>query len=609
MNNKIIVLDEVLASKIAAGEVIERPASAVKELIENSIDAGAKRIDVEVHSGGKALIRVTDDGCGMNEIEALTSFERHATSKIKNIDDLFSISSLGFRGEALPSIASVSKLEMITNDGEKGTFISIEGGRIIESKEFACPKGTSIIVKELFFNTPVRQKFMRADNTEMSHIADIVSKFIVCYPDISFSLSSNGRTILSSRGEGNLLNSIASVYGADFSRNLLEFKSKKFEGFIGKPQETKINREGELFFVNKRIVRNHLLSKAFEDAYLNLIPRDRKPQAIIFIKIDPKEIDVNIHPAKREIRLLKPNEIMSELTRGVREALNKLAPNDLVSSQRLGYGVRVNGYGEWDTGNGGQGTGNRELGTRDREPYNQTAQEFLNQNPEILSSDLALRLPVCDSESSAPFPLPPSPLTLTPYPLSLTPCPLPIAQLALTYIICLDNSGLILIDQHAAHERILYEKIKANNSSIISSQQCLIEEIIELSNKDFAVIEENLIFLKEIGFEAEIFGRNEIRVKAVPFEAEWINIKKLVGDIILELAESKASLSLENIKEKINKLVACHAAVKSGDKLNLDEMKNLVKELFLIANPSTCPHGRPSIVKLGIKDISKFFNR
>lgn len=590
MNNRIIVLDEVLASKIAAGEVIERPASVVKELIENSVDAAAKQIDIEVHSGGKALIRVTDNGCGMNEIEAVTSLERHATSKIKNIDDLFNLASLGFRGEALPSIASVSKLEMITNNSEKGTLVSIEGGKIIESKEFASPKGTSIIVKELFFNTSVRQKFMKSDNTEMSHILDIVSKFIICHPNISFSLSSNGRTILSSHGEGSLLNSIASVYGADFSRNLLEFKSKNFEGFIGKPQETKINREGELFFVNKRIVRNHLLSKAVEDAYLNLIPRDRKPQAIIFIKINPKEIDVNIHPAKREIRLLKPNEVMFELTNGVRDALNQWAPNDLVGSQKnWGIGDRVKGIGDRQQGQSVlyMGCGEQQIG--EHRPQD-------SENPEPLMSS--------QKKSFTD----PGPLSHSPSPYTLS-CPLPLAQLALTYIICLDNSDLILIDQHAAHERILYEKIRANSTSTISSQQCLIEEIIELSNKDFLIIEENLIFLNEIGFEAEIFGKNEIRIKAVPFEAERINSKRLIDDIILELSENKRSLSLENIKEKINKLVACHSAVKAGDKLNMDEMKNLVKDLFLIANPSTCPHGRPSIVRLEINDISKFFDR
>jgi len=596
MANKIFILDDVLASKIAAGEVVERPASVVKELVENAIDAGAKRIEIEVHNGGKSLIRVTDDGSGMNQDDALLSLERHATSKIKNIDDLFNIMTLGFRGEALPSISAISMLELLTNDGSSGTKIVVEGGKRTEKKETGCPKGTSIIVKDLFFNTPARLKYMKSDSTESNHILDIVSKYIIARPDIAFKLTSNGRESLSSSGNGDLLDAISSVYGAAFAKGLIEIRDKgpgtrdqegRIFGFISKPSETKINKEYQLFCVNGRYIKNYLLSKAVENAYLNLIPKDRHPAAVLFLEIDPKEVDVNVHPTKKEIKFEKTKEVMGAVFQAVKDALVDTLPAKLISEPRNFVPQKkwtADMQRVWiEEGASSQGSGSS-LNQKDA-----TSEDF---SRNIHFPGLAQQI---GSVLAGPW--------------TLDPGPYPLAQLANTYIICVAGDDLLLIDQHAAHERILYEKLKNSGPDQKSSQVCLIPEVIELTSKEFSLLEENLEVLKSIGFDIGPFGKNSFRVKGVPSDVTGINIKGALSDIALQLDEDKRTTKVDEVRDKILKLIACHAAVKAGDPLGLKEMQFLIKELYSTTNPSTCPHGRPSIVKIEKAKIASFFDR
>lgn len=586
----IRILDEVLASKIAAGEVVERPASVIKELVENSIDAGATRIDIEVHNGGKSLMRVTDNGSGMGEKDARLCIERHATSKIKNADDLFNISTLGFRGEALPSIASVSRLELLTNDGSKGTKILIDGGKAVVSEETACPKGTSIIVKDIFFNTPARLKFLKSDPTEASHISDVVSKFVLSYPGTAFRLKINGKESVSSTGKGDLLDAVSSVYGSAFARSLVKVGTGKVRGYTGKPGETKINREYQTFFVNGRTVKNFPLSKALESAYSNLIPRDRHPVAVIFVDVDPKEVDVNVHPTKKEIKFAKQSEVTHAVAEAVRQALVDSSVPELISSPQVFVKDK-----KW--------TPQMERVWREGTiaPKAEELKEESNIDIDSMSGFSA----------SAPgtSALYCSPSALQRFRSSALKHPVPVAQLDQTYIICVDGKDLVLVDQHAAHERILYEKLKTGAAGTDNSQCCLIPEVLELIPKEFIAVEQKLDALKELGFDIEVFGKSSVRVKAVPTLATKVNVRQLISDLAGQDESEKRASSSEDEKERLIKLTACHGAIKAGDPLSGTETEHLIKELYSTSNPSTCPHGRPSIVKLEGGKIAGFFDR
>ncbi len=586
MPNNIIVLDDVLASKIAAGEVVERPASVVKELIENSIDAGASRIEVEIHNAGKSLIRVTDNGSGMNPEDAELSLQRHATSKISTAEDLFNISTLGFRGEALPSIASVSRLELATSNGQLATKIICDSGKITEKENSSSPKGTTIIVKDLFFNTPARLKFLKSDSTEMNQITDSVSRAVLACPKISFRLTHNGKEILSSSGNGDLLDAISSVYGQGFAKTLVPVGHGSVRGYISKPGDTKINRNYQIFFVNNRNVRNFALSKAVESAYLSLIPKDKHPSAVIFTDVDPKEIDVNVHPTKKEIKFQKNSEVMHAIAEAVREALVDVTPAQIISSMGSSSPQKWATQGErvWIEE---QGIGYRVKGVAEGD----------KKTFELIDVPM-------NNSGSATYAVPTTPYTLHP-----SPCPVPIAQLSNSYIICIEDGDLILIDQHAAHERILYERLKAKNKSETSSQCCLIPEVIELTPAEFRSAEENMDTLKELGFDIEAFGKDSVRIKAVPSEVRELDMKKLFSEIAQQAEEGTPGKGIENEKDRIMKLTACHGAIKAGDPLKPEEINTLLKQLYAIPNPSTCPHGRPSIVRIENKKIASFFDR
>jgi DNA mismatch repair protein MutL len=552
--NKIILLEETLVSKIAAGEVIERPASAVKELVENSIDAGAKKISIEVKDGGKRSIRISDDGCGMNPEDAKLSIERHSTSKIRNIDDLFAIRTLGFRGEALPSIASISKFELTTSvDDAKGTKIKVEGGKLKSQGSAGCPVGTSVTVEELFFNTPARLKFQKGKSTELSNIIDVTSKFILSNPQISFKLKSDGKEILSSIGSGNLLEAIASIYGTDMAKAMIEVRDAKIHGYITQPVITKSDRYGESFFVNGRFVRNALLSRALEDAYRTLIPTGKYPIAVISIDIDLAEVDVNVHPTKREVKFTRPDVVMRAITSAASKALSKVGA-DTGSSSFAGSVYAPTG--EW-------------------KPEPHPALDMLG-HPSPFYGEGNQRGEV-------------------------------FLQINLTYIISSKGNDLIIIDQHAAHERIMYEKIK--NKVISGTQNLLVPKTLEIEPKEFALISDNLEEVSQMGFDLEIFGKNTIMVRGIPAALKVQNIDTAINEILSELSSAFKVKSIDERREAVWKMMACKSAVKAGDKLSYAEMDGLIKELFATSNPTTCPHGRPTLVKISKADMEKMFGR
>jgi DNA mismatch repair protein MutL len=562
--NKIIILEETLVSKIAAGEVIERPASVVKELVENSIDAGAKRISIEVSDGGKRSIRVTDDGSGMDPQDAKLSIERHATSKLKSADDLFSIRTLGFRGEALPSIASVSRFELVTNEsGSNGTMIKVEGGKIKSRESAGAPVGTSITVEELFFNTPARLKFQKSKTTELSHIVDIVSKFILSNPQISFKLKSDGGEVLSSIGSGNLLDAVASIYGADMAKAMLKVGDAaqagdvKVHGYVTQPVITKSDRYGESFFVNGRFVRNALLSRALEEAYRTLIPGDKYPIAVIFVDVNPADIDVNVHPTKREVKFSRPDVAMKAITAAASAALSEVG---------LKQGSSTYGGGQFNRAEG----------------WKPEMMKILEDLP-MMSNQYPITNEQNNDRTGTLF------------------------QFNLTYIILSKGEDLILIDQHAAHERIMYEKIK--NKVIAGTQNLLIPKTIEIEPKEFTLISGNLKEMSELGFEIEAFGKNTVIVRGIPAALKMQGIDSAISGILSELSSSFKIKVVDERREAIWKMMACKAAVKAGDKLSYDEMDGLVKELYATSNPTTCPHGRPTLVRITKADLEKMFGR
>ncbi|OGC25649.1 hypothetical protein A2291_04465 [candidate division WOR-1 bacterium RIFOXYB2_FULL_42_35] len=582
MQSQIKILPEDLINKIAAGEVIERPASVVKELVENAIDAKATKISVEIQSAGRKLIRVSDNGQGMTKDEVKLAIERHSTSKINKLDDLFNIQSLGFRGEALPSIASVSRLEIRSGvrgedaGMEVGTEMLVEGGKVEKLEEAGCPVGTTVSVKDLFFNTPARKKFLKSPATEMGHIGDIVTKYALVNPQIAFSLVSDGKPLFSSAGTGKLLDTIVSVYGAELAKGLIEINYSNVRGYVNKPNISRIGRDYMSFFVNGRYVKNFLLNRALEDAYRTLIPNNRHPIAVLFLEVNPKEVDVNVHPSKREVKFLKTNEAMEAVRSAAKTALSKILDNQGIGgSEREDQNTRSS---EYQTGKQSWEPGMADVLFPPEEV-------FPADNSQLVTHNLV------EMEVTS----------IQPY--------FPIYQFKNTYIIATDGEELVLIDQHAAQERIIYDQLSSTVASEPGSQVRLLPETIELDTKATIILQENLGYLKSLGFDLEEFGANSYLMRSVPASAVKSSAKQLVMDIIAELQSLGKSAQLETKQENIRKTIACKAAVKAGDKLSRAEMSGLIRDLYSTQNPLTCPHGRPTIIKITEDELKKHFKR
>lgn len=586
------LLPENLINQIAAGEVVERPASVVKELIENSIDAGATEIIVDIEDGGRKLIRVSDNGCGMSREDALLSLQRHATSKIRDVNDLFNISSLGFRGEALPSIASVSRLKLTTipRDSIAGTSIQIDGGKEVEVKEFGGPVGTAVEVRDLFFNTPARLKFMKSNTTELSHITATVTRMAISYPFIRFIYNHNGSQIYNLPSSKDLLSRICKVIKEE-EKNLLEvsLNSKiSISGYTSGPEINRPTNRETYIFVNGRFVRDRVVLHAVMDAYRTVMEKDRYPLAFLFLDVPPSDVDVNVHPAKTEVRFRNTDEIHRAVYAAVSEALKQWTDRKA--------------DGRWSVASGQ----NHEFQTNDVH-YQERISEAIGRyaaNPE-----LAMRNVGYASTGSARTEQTPITLSMSKgkgFFSSLTV----LGRVGGTYIVCSRGNDLCLIDQHAAHERIAFERLKIGyENSTPASQTLLIPETVELNPAETGLLKEYTGVLSKAGIELEYFGGNTFVIKAVPAALSRKNIRGLIIDVVDELAHMERSRSLSEIMDKLLSRMACHSAVEGGDYMDPLEIKALLKDLDSIDFSSNCPHGRPVFVMLTQPEIEKMFYR
>lgn len=616
--SKIKVLPTDIANKIAAGEVVQRPASVVKELVENSLDAGSSKITVEIIGGGRDLIRVEDNGAGMSKDDALLAFERHATSKISSAEELDSIKSFGFRGEALPSIAAVSITELVTKTPEaiSGTLVRLEGGVVKEVKETGAPVGTSIEVQRLFFNTPARRKFLKTVATEAGHISNIVSQEAMAHPNISFKLIHNGQVVFNAPATKDSLERVSSFLGRELSRELirLDFKTSLFEvtGFLAPPAHTRANRAGQSIFVNRRYITSRTIMHALYAGYHTLLSIDRHPVAVIFIEIDPSLVDVNVHPAKSEVRFRQEGDIHDGVEQAVREAL---ARADLIPqvSKAPASGISKPSRHREEANRIGE-TGLREARIKG------AIETYFSRQTKPGRQEAGGHWP-----SSGPLGLSPdtgdSPLiSLAPEPEALSPSQqismfsqarlYPLAQIYNTYLVAQDEEGISIIDQHAAAERVLYEKLmKEAEQAKVNSQLLLIPITLETDYAQAAILIENKDIFSSLGFQIEEFGQKTFLLRAVPAIAEKRNPKELIFDLLHDLEIMERTKDIKAIKEKMLILVACHSAIRAGDKLTPQEMEALISQLFQTTLPYTCPHGRPTVIKLSLKELEKRFKR
>jgi len=621
---RIIILPPDVASQIAAGEVVERPASVVKELIENSLDAGATRITIRVEEGGKKLIRVTDDGCGMDAEDAVLAFQRHATSKIKDADDLWRITTMGFRGEALPSIASVSHVELVTRppNAEQGTRVVVEGGILQTVEPIGCPQGTTVTVKGLFFNTPARLKFLKAASTEFAHIAEVVSRYILAFPDVSFTLFHGDREILRHVPTGDERSALAEVLGREIAQQLIPVQYHEppytVRGFVSPPTMSKPTRSHQWFFVNNRFVRNKTLSTAVSHAYHGFIPEGRQPIVVLFLDLPPELVDVNVHPAKIEVRFRKESEVQAVVVRALREALvagqvipvASLKPQPEPSESTL------------------------TLRPPSTQPTPRSVQKDLADFRTLLrirfgrtEQATAPQIGAAPSQQTqtAPVPSPvvspqppmhelPQPASVTQpktLPLIVRPVGLtPIKQLAATYILAENEQGdLFIVSQHRAHERVLFEQlVRRSEGSEVLRQGLVVPFTLNLGQTQAAFVEANLKVLKQAGFELEPFGRNTFLVRTVPAIIAQRDYEQILQDLIDELTAGEIPTTGELLFDLLA-AVACKAAIKAGDVLSFEEMQQLLDDLLSLENPALCPHGQPVIITLTKSELDKRFER
>lgn len=606
MEPKIRILDPHISNQIAAGEVVERPASVVKELIENSIDAGSTKIYIEVSSGGLDTIKVSDNGDGMIQEDAELAFVRHATSKIKTGSDLYNIKTMGFRGEALPSIAAVSRVQLSTRTVlcSEGTKLVMEAGKLISKEPVGCPVGTTVLVENLFFNTPARKKFLKSVVRENAAVANIVSKIALINAHISFKLVVDGRVVLQTSGNNILLESIALIYHTDLARNLIPFNYEgeafSLAGYIGQSFQHRANRGDQNFFVNKRFIQSLKLSKALETGYGGVLPVKRYPLCIINIDIQPALVDINVHPTKLEVRLADEDNFMQVFANSISKTLytfNQVKTTVFASS------------------------GQQERGKQDE------MRQCQNSNPQYLQEDLlpyqsevgneVLKDEVAGIEQVLANTLAPNPTeakqtalfaetsaeTRGQQKLRLRNI---LGQLHNTYIVAQDENGLILIDQHAAHERILFEEYSQRYlDQQLYSQSLTVPLNLELNYLEAANLVESIFLFSSLGIIVEHFGGNTFLIRSLPYGFSPQEGLELIESLLSEIQTTKK----QSAPADYLKLLACKKAVKAGMQLSLQEMDTLLKDLNNTEFPFTCPHGRPTIISLGISDIAKKFLR
>lgn len=599
--HKIKLLDESTIQKIAAGEIIERPASVIKELIENSLDANASSIIVEIANGGKDYIRVTDDGDGILDIDLDLAFKRHSTSKIQTVDDLFKIVSFGFRGEALASIASIAKVEVLTkaNDNLTGIQAFVENGEIINKKPVGCPKGTTMIVRDLFYNIPVRRGFLKSESNESAYIDDTLYRFALGNSDVSFKYIKDNKVIFNTSKNNNLISNIYSLLGKDFSNNLIkvDYKSKNAHiyGYISNNTLYRGNRKHQYLYVNKRHVRNKFIANLIENKYKSLIPINRFPIFILFIDIDPSFVDVNIHPTKQEVKFLNQEEINDSIENMILNALN-----NNIYIQKLTFEKEKNEAQHEEL----PLLFERNLDDINDENYSYVE---INSPKNVEEFEDVLIEPAKEEYINTVYDFASMDIKkprdfLNNYRI--------IGVIFATYILLedIENEKLLIIDQHAAHERIMYERYKKEfESEKIAIQTLITPEVLELSTWEIEFINKNLNLLKDLGFIVEEFGQNSIILRGVPLLFGVPQAKNFFIEILDGLTtDLKSSYDIK--LDKIMK-IACTKAIKSGDRISNIEIKELIEQLKKADNPYTCPHGRPTIMEITKKDIEKDFKR
>jgi DNA mismatch repair protein MutL len=593
----IKVLPPNVAAQIAAGEVVERPASVVKELIENSLDAGAHNISVEMLEGGQRLIKIADNGCGIPADEIEIAFQRYATSKLATITDLDHIATLGFRGEALASIAAVSRVTVITKaQGETyGIRLQLDGSSVIAREVIGAPQGTVIAVENLFYNVPARLKFLKKESTERSHVGALISRYAIAYPQVRFSLTQGDQEVLRSTGSGSLREALIAVYGLETAEQMVELAVQPADshredlppihisGFVGLPSLNRSNRNQITVFVNGRWVQDSSLVYAVVQAYHTMLMTGRYPVAVLMIDLPPEDVDVNVHPTKAEVRFRRPDAVFSAVQRAVRRTLVDNAPPPSIRAEVL-----------W---------GSPEMAAR-RERIAQVTSERINQ----LGMGLEMESPgqhgrqrdAVESASDAPTPARRK---------RELPALRVVGQVGATYVVAEGPHGLYLIDQHAAHERVLYEQFMAERSaSTLASQEMLEAIAVELLPEHVTLIEANLAVLEAVGFKLEPFGRSTVQIRAVPaLVAQTDPVQALLAAIgEIECGESPLEATAE---EKLIARVCKQAAVKAGQVLSFTEMEALIRQLEACHSPRTCPHGRPTMLHLSAEDLAKEFGR
>ncbi|MFC0188812.1 DNA mismatch repair endonuclease MutL [Fictibacillus aquaticus] len=608
---KITQLDELLSNKIAAGEVVERPASVVKELVENAIDADSTRIEVELEEGGLHLIRVLDNGSGIEPDDCELAFSRHATSKIKQEQDLYQIRTMGFRGEALPSIASVSEVHMTSSTGDgAGVSLIIKSGLITEKKPAKSRRGTDFIVRNLFFNTPARLKHMKTIQTEMAHTADIMNRFALAYPSVSFRLKHNGREILHTTGNGNLLQVIAAVYGMQTAKQMIpvSLKSLDYEvtGYVAKPEVNRASRSYMSLFMNGRYIRSYGVNKALQAAYHTLLPIGRFPVCVLSITMDPVLIDVNVHPSKQEARLSKEAELAALIETGIKKALqsSSLIPDaDALQKQqekKKQAETSVQDAFVFEHRSAGQLPNEAVPDYTEKKPAEKSepvtqAERFYENSamdyPQEARVDQTQDYFVDGSREPK------------------IPVLYPIGQMHGTYIIAQNEKGLYLIDQHAAQERLKYEYFREKTSQVERElQQLTVPFTFEFSSREFFLLEERMDLLRQAGVFLEPFGQHTFMVREHP---QWFPNgfeKETIEDIIQQVLDEK-SISITKLREKAAIMMSCKGSIKANRHLRNDEIFALLESLRQSEDPYTCPHGRPITVHLSSYELEKMFKR
>ena len=568
--SNIKVMDEILANKIAAGEVIEKCVSIVKELVENSIDAKSSNIRVDLINSGVTEIKVTDDGVGMDHDDAVLAFQRHATSKLKSEDDLFKISSLGFRGEALPSIASVSEVSLKTSTGDKGTYILIKGGKIITNESCEARCGTEIIVRKLFYNTPARLKHLSSLYSELANISDFINKIALSYPDISFILTNDGKTLLNTSGNGNLLKVINNIYGIDITKKMIEINNTDGEyniyGYISMPEVTKSSRNHMITIVNGRVVRNQEVNKTINDSYHTFKPDDRYPIVVLKIDVDTSLVDVNIHPTKQDVKFGKLEELKELISSTISEELKKIRLIPKIENKE--YDIPIN---------------NIMVNTINN-------YEDIDEKPNENYEEITLNLEVKEEKEKVPMM----------YPVGLVKG---------TYIICQNELGMYMIDQHAANERVNYEYYYYALNNLTESIDMLIPINIELPFNEYIVVKENLNILRNMHFDIEEFGVNSFIIRSHPIWLPKGNEELAIRKIIELIISKEKNFDILKFNDRVAMTVSCKASIKANDNISIDEMQTLINKLRNCKNPYTCPHGRPTIIFYSNYELEKLFKR